>query len=227
MFYYSYNEKTKEYTKKEIAQLDPLESELQEKDIFLLPANATFIAPPEQKEGYAIIWNNNAWEYIEDNRNKTYYLPTDNHYSLGNEMKELGPLPEGASLAKPEITFEELKEEKLNSARYELSKKLKEYSDYPEEESNTFFIQEKEARAYIENNNIPKEEIPLITNISICSNTNLLDLSEKIIKHADTFTQIKGFYLGKHKKARDMIYNAKTKEELESINIEAIFNEEI
>lgn len=131
------------------------------------------------------------------------------------------------TFTKPIENIYEIKNEKLYKARQLLKQKLKEYSDYPEEESNTFSIQEKEARAYIENNNIPKEEIPLITNISNASNTNLLDLSKKIIEHADTFTQIKGFYLGKHKKARDMIYNAKTKEELESINVEAIFNEEI
>lgn len=50
---YKYNEQTKEYIRTEEAMLDPLETKKQQKNIYLLPANATFTAPPAEKEGFA------------------------------------------------------------------------------------------------------------------------------------------------------------------------------
>lgn len=64
MLTYHYNEE-KEYTHNEEAFLDPLETEIQEKEIYLLPANATFEQPPEAKEGFKIKWNGATWEYEE------------------------------------------------------------------------------------------------------------------------------------------------------------------
>lgn len=43
---YLYDEKTKEFKNEVNAQLDPLESEKAGKDIYLLPANATWEQPP-------------------------------------------------------------------------------------------------------------------------------------------------------------------------------------
>lgn len=53
-YVYQYDEKTKEYLGKAEALLDPLESQLQQKEIYLLPANATFSAPSLQ-EGYVSV----------------------------------------------------------------------------------------------------------------------------------------------------------------------------
>ena len=49
---------------------DPLESELQGKDIWLLPANCTLIEPPESKDGFDIVWSGYAWEYKEQEKPK-------------------------------------------------------------------------------------------------------------------------------------------------------------
>lgn len=46
-------------------QLDPRATKEAGKDIYLLPANSTFTEPPKEKEGYNIVWNGEAWEYIE------------------------------------------------------------------------------------------------------------------------------------------------------------------
>ena len=111
MIFYSYDEKTKEYTGTQNGFIDPLETKKQGKNIYLKPANATDKKPLKTKENQAVIFNGSEWEIIADYRNKTYYIGTEQH-----EMKELGDLPKGATLepVEPEKTLEELKSEKLS-----------------------------------------------------------------------------------------------------------------
>ena len=73
---YRYNE-NKEYISSEEMFKDPLESELQKKDIWLLPADCTLIEPPEAKEGFHIIWNGEAWEYKELEKEPEPHVPTE------------------------------------------------------------------------------------------------------------------------------------------------------
>lgn len=109
---YKYDEKTKEYIGTEIAIVDPLESKLQGKEIYLLPANTTFVEPTE-KEGYANVWNGEAWDLLEDNRNKEYWLATDEYGTPARKMDELGALPENVVFEAPKQTVEEVRLEKL------------------------------------------------------------------------------------------------------------------
>lgn len=94
---YIYHSETKEYLYSEVAFLDPLESEQQGKDVYLLPADATFTAPPEAKEGYARVWNGKAWEYVEDHRGVTVWQS----YDESMVITELGAIPEGWSIEQP------------------------------------------------------------------------------------------------------------------------------
>ena len=102
-----------EYIGTEEALLDPLETELQGENVYLLPANATFIEPPEAQESFARVWNGEAWEQVEDNRGVEYWLPEDTYGAPARVMKELGALPEGATTTAPEKTLDELKVDKL------------------------------------------------------------------------------------------------------------------
>ena len=117
-YVYKYDEKTKEYLGKAEALLDPLETQLQQKEIYLLPADATFSEPTLQ-EGYVSIFKEGAWENIEDNRGKEYWLPEDKYGAPAHEMKELGPLPEGAMLTAPERTLDEVKADKVQRLKAE------------------------------------------------------------------------------------------------------------
>lgn len=117
-YVYKYDEKTKEYLGKAEALLDPLETQLQQKEIYLLPADATFSAPTLQ-EGYVSVFKEGAWENIEDNRKKEYWLPEDKYGAPAREMKELGPLPEGAMLTAPERTLDEVKAAKIAELKAE------------------------------------------------------------------------------------------------------------
>lgn len=114
---YKYDPKTKEYKATENAMLDPMESKLQDKDVYLMPANATDIEPPT-KEGYAAVWNGEKWDIVEDHRKQKYWLPDDKYGAPAREMKELGPLPEGASLTAPEKTLDECKADKVRQLKW-------------------------------------------------------------------------------------------------------------
>ena len=109
---YKYDKQTKEYTGVETARLDPLESKAQGKEVYLLPVNATFIAPLAVKEGYVQVFKNDVWNYVEDNRGKEYWLPGDEYGTAARTMKELGELPEGAVFEAPEKPLSMMIEEK-------------------------------------------------------------------------------------------------------------------
>ena len=123
MLIYRYNADTKEYAGSESAYLDPLESEKQEKEVYLIPANATTRAP-ELKEGCAAVWNGSEWENVKDNRGKEYWLDTDTYGTAARVMTELGAYPEGAVFTAPEMSAEEKKAAALAEldARYTADK---------------------------------------------------------------------------------------------------------
>ena len=47
-------------------QLDPRATKEAGEDVYLIPANSTLTEPPQEKEGYNVVWNGGAWEYIEN-----------------------------------------------------------------------------------------------------------------------------------------------------------------
>jgi hypothetical protein len=57
-------------------QLDPRATKEAGKEIYLIPANSTTIEPPKAKEGYNIVWNGKAWEYVEIPKPPTPPEPT-------------------------------------------------------------------------------------------------------------------------------------------------------
>lgn len=76
---YRYDQEKKTFQQFEEMLKDPLESKLQGKDIWLLPADCTLIEPPEAKEGFDIIFNGESWEYKEQEKEKEPepYVPTE------------------------------------------------------------------------------------------------------------------------------------------------------
>lgn len=122
---------------------------------------------------------------------------------------------------------EDLKREKLAEAEQLLQAKLFALSSYPGAESSSFEVQEREAAAYLADPEIAKNEIPTITGIATGSQVELAELAEKIVKNAENFAPLRGLYLGRHKRVRDLLNKATTLEEVEAVDVAAIFNEEI
>lgn len=129
---YKYDKDTKEFLYSEEAFRDPLESKAQGRDVWLLSADATFTEPLEPKPGHAVCWNGMAWEYKEDHRQKRdkggvivegsgtpYWLPRDSWQTSARYMTDLGPLPKGAMLEKPEKPQKVLEAEALEQAKAE------------------------------------------------------------------------------------------------------------
>ena len=62
---YHYDRATGEYLGSTPAQIDPMATKREGKEVYLVPACATIIEPPSEKEGYSIIFDGKAWQYFE------------------------------------------------------------------------------------------------------------------------------------------------------------------
>lgn len=113
-----------------------------EPGVFPLPANSTYIVPPQGEKPYVPVWDGNAWELKEDHRKylndkgnydggTPYWLPSegDNYNSEPRYMTELGPLPEGAVLTKPEKPQNVIRKEELEKEIQDIKSYL-ESTDY-------------------------------------------------------------------------------------------------
>ena len=101
------------FTQQENCSPDPLESEIKGEAVWLMPANATLIEPPAAVEKHVRVFKNGAWAQVEDNLGTKYWLPGDTWQTEPREMKDLGPLPDGAMLDRPEKPLEQMKADKL------------------------------------------------------------------------------------------------------------------
>ena len=126
---YMYDEKGI-FTQTEICSLDPLESKIKGEAVWLIPANATLIKPPASIEKHVRVFKNGVWAQVEDTRGIKYWLPGDTWQTEPHEMKDLGPLPNGALLERPEKSLKELKIDKLSQIDTETSAAIISGFDY-------------------------------------------------------------------------------------------------
>lgn len=74
---YLYDEVTKEFISEVNAQVDPLESQIKGEDIYLLPANASFTPPLEEKNGFIVVFKGDKWVYEEITESELLPEPTE------------------------------------------------------------------------------------------------------------------------------------------------------
>lgn len=122
---------------------------------------------------------------------------------------------------------DDLKAVKLREAEELLNAKLMEISAYPRAESESFEVQKSEAAAYLADNGIDKAEIPTITGISLGSQVELTELARKIVENAKDFAPVRGLYLGRYKRVRDLLNKATALAEVEAVDVAAIFEEDV
>lgn len=144
---YQYDSETKKYIGEIDRQIDPLESQVQGKEIWLMPANSTDIAPLEPKDGYDIVFNGAGWEYkeIEKPVEPKPYEPTELEkkqqelWETEQKLRELDYI--GVKIATGRATIEEYAEEiaemsrladKVNELRNEITKKIQTENPYIE-----------------------------------------------------------------------------------------------
>lgn len=68
---YHFDRDTGEYLGETASQIDPMASRREGKEVYLLPAHATFDEPLSPKEGNKIIFADGAWQYVEINTEPT------------------------------------------------------------------------------------------------------------------------------------------------------------
>jgi 3-deoxy-D-arabino-heptulosonate 7-phosphate synthase len=86
---YIYDTQTNEYLYEAEAQIDPIASSNGE-IIYLMPPNATQIAPFEPKVGYANVFSNGKWEQVKDERGEIYYDDDNNAVMITELGQERG-----------------------------------------------------------------------------------------------------------------------------------------
>ena len=125
---YNYNPETGEYFGLETAHESPMEP-----GVYLLPAHATTIAPPEADAGHVAVFADGAWTLVEDHRGEVWY---DTATQERHEIKTLGIVPEAWTQIEPtdheavwngtawEVPFAVLKERKLTELSADFNRRI-------------------------------------------------------------------------------------------------------
>lgn len=211
---YSYDENGI-FTQTETCSPDPLESEIKGEAVWLIPANATLIEPPAAVEKHVRVFKNGAWAQVEDNRGVKYWLPGDTWQTEPREMKDLGPLPDGALLERPEKPFSQLKIEKLNEINAAYQQAIATLTPtYPDDERLTFDKQEQEARAWLADNST---STPFVDALAAGRQMDKAELVKRIIAKADAFALASGSLTGQRQRYEDLLDAAETPEDVAAI----------
>lgn len=120
---YQYDSETKKYIGEIDRQIDPLESQAQGKEIWLMPADSTDIIPLEPKDGYDVVFNGAGWEYkeIEKPVEPEPYEPTELEkkqqelWETEQKLRELDYI--GVKIATGRATIEEYADEIADMSR--------------------------------------------------------------------------------------------------------------
>jgi len=123
-----YSSDTGEYIGTSSARPDILESEIQKKEVFILPANTTVLPPPRKISGRARVFARGVWGEVSDYRGQTWFDADGNTVSI----RELGPTPDGLTekyipSAPPVLTLVEQAEADINKTNvlmFEIVEKL-------------------------------------------------------------------------------------------------------
>lgn len=215
---YKFDEKTKEYIGSAPVLLDPLETAMQKKDVFLIPANATTAKPPAKKEGYARIWDGSKWEHIEDHRGQKYWLESDKYGTPAREMQTIGKLPDNAILTAPVMTLEEVKEKKIAELKAERDALEVEYITV---NGNTFDYDDK-ARERINNAIIALQASGASINWTTADHKSVpvtaSDLVEVVARVAERSNALHVAY----RTAKQTVIDAETVEDVQAVRLEVV-----
>ena len=100
---YNYDGVSGEYLGQGEAQKSPLEE-----SVYLIPANATDKQPLASKKGYAVCFKEGTWQYVKDERGKTYDDANNNEVKITKLDQDISALSE----APKEPSIEQLREAK-------------------------------------------------------------------------------------------------------------------
>lgn len=146
----------------------------------------------------------------------TYYSPNGNP-----EVWE--KMPDGyvteedwfATHPEQEPTLEEVKAAKLAEINAGCDAILKQaVSGYPETEQQTFYKQDAESAAYLEN---PETETPFLTILAAARGISLEDMVTKVRVKTDAFSRLSAFICGQRQAMEDALDACASVEEVEAL----------
>ena len=183
-----------------------------------IPGDCTTVKPPAEKENYIPVWDGEKWVETEDYRKKEYWLPEDKYGAPGREVKEIGPLPEGATLTPPEQTLAELKEAKKAALKAERDQK----EVLPIEYNGNSFDYDDKARDRIDAAiialDMAGEEATL--QWTTADNTNAIVTAQDLRNIIAAVAMRSNALHEQYRAAKEAINAAETKEEVEAVTLE-------
>ncbi|WP_304049103.1 hypothetical protein [Desulfovibrio piger] len=203
------------FTHTEICSPDPLESAQKGEAVWLMPTHTTAIEPPAPIEKHVRVFKNGTWEQMEDNRGVKYWLPGDTWQTEPHKMKDLGPLPDGATTERPEKPFSQIKIDKLGEINALYQQAIATLTPtYPDDERLTFDKQEQEARAWMADKSA---STPFIDALAVGRQMDKAELVKRIILKADAFALASGSLTGQRQRYEDMLDVAETADAVAAI----------
>lgn len=178
---FHYDPKTGEYQSFSEADIDPIDGN------YLLPADATFITPPIDKEFYASVFDpkTDTWDSVIDKRGVIYYL--------GQEERQITELnvdvPKGASLTKPEKTLAEQKQDFLARLNQEISTLFKKAVGEVSDEEKQTWPYKAEAAKSVKNKTASHYQVFLLAQEAKAKNITEEALADKILTKAEIYAK--------------------------------------
>ena len=128
---YFYNQLTKQFLYESDAFIDPLQTKKNNEQIYILSVNATFEQPLEAKPGYAVVFNGEKWQYIEDHRGQILWKSYEQNF----QMTQLGAISEGYSKQQPQKTitlldYDAIMQQYITETRYARGYTTRQPTDY-------------------------------------------------------------------------------------------------
>lgn len=183
-----------------------------------IPADCTEIAPPAKKENYVAVWNGSTWVETEDYRKKEYWLPGDTYGTPGREVKEIGQLPEGATLTPPEQALDEVKTAKIAELKAERDRREQSVITY---NGNSFDYDDK-ARDRINAAIIALDMAGAEATLqwTTADNTNATVTAQDLRNIIAAVAMRSNTLHEQYRVAKEVVNAAETKEEVEAVTLE-------
>lgn len=183
-----------------------------------IPSDCVEIAPPAPQENTAYKWQGGVWVAVEDYRKKEYWLPGDTYGTPGREVKEIGPLPEGATLTPPEQTIDEVKVIKKSVLKAERDQK----EVLPIEYNGNSFDYDDKARDRINAAIIALDMAGAEATLqwTTADNTNATVTAQDLRNIIAAVAMRSNTLHEQYRVAKEVVNAAETKEEVEAVTLE-------
>ena len=183
-----------------------------------IPGDCVEVAPPAEKENYIPVWDGEKWVETEDYRKKEYWLPEDKYGTPGREVKEIGPLPEGATLTPPEQTLDEVKVIKKSVLKAERNQK----EVLPIEYNGNSFDYDEKARDRINAAIIALDMAGAEATLqwTTADNTNATVTAQDLRNIIAAVAMRSNTLHEQYRTAKEAVNAAETKEEVEAVTLE-------